>query len=152
MLELVSGTGVKLLLDIKVSPLLDKKEVVRLTEKHGAVLDVIAGVRTLDDLREFRRLNPNIRTLGYIARTEDAGDFIAQGVDIIRLWPRWIQADKEIVGRIQGLGKPVWTTASEAPREVLEELIRSGVNGILSDYPEVLSGLLSDIKALNSGK
>src|SRR4030042_4984093 len=109
-LGLVEGTGVKLLLDIKVSPLLDKRKVVRLTEEHGAVLDVIAGGRTLDDLREFRRLNPKIRTLGYSARTEDAGEFIAQGVDIIRLWPRWIQADKEIVGKTQGLGKPVGQT------------------------------------------
>ena len=151
-LDLVAGTGVKLLLDIKVSPVLDKRKVVRLTERHRAVLDVIVGVRTLDDLRQFRQLNPNIRTLGFIGRPEDIGDFIAAGVDIIRLWPEWIRADEEIVGKVQGLGKPVWTTAADAPREVLEELIRSGVNGILSDFPEVMSKLMTEIEATRGGR
>ncbi len=143
-LELVAGTGVKLLLDIKVSPVLDKRKVVRLTESHDAVLDVIVGVRTLDDLIQFRQLNPNIRTLGFIRRPEDIDDFVAAGIDIIRLWPEWIRADQEIVGKVQGLGKPVWTTAGDAPREELEELFRSGVNGILSDFPEVTSLLMAD--------
>lgn len=48
-LELVSGTGVQLLLDIKVSPVLDKRRVVRLTESHRAVLHVIVGARTVAD-------------------------------------------------------------------------------------------------------
>lgn len=146
-LDLVADTGVKLLLDIKVSPVLDKGKVVRLTESHDAVLDVIVGVRTLDDLRQFRRLNPNIRTLGFIRRPEDIDDFVAGGIDIIRLWPEWIRADEEIVRKVHGLGKPVWTTAGDAPRKVLEELIRSGVNGILSDLPEVTSRVMADFEA-----
>ncbi len=150
-LELVAGTGVKLLLDIKVSEVLDKGKVVRLTERHDAVLDVIVGVRTLGDLRQFRRLNPNIRTLGFIRRPEDIDDFVAAGIDIIRLWPEWIRADQEIVGKVQGLGKPVWTTAGDAPREALEELIRSGVNGILSDLPEVTSRVMADFEARRRG-
>ncbi len=150
-LELVAGTGVKLLLDIKVSPVLDKEQVVRLTESHDAVLDVIVGVRTLDDLRQFRKLNPNIRTLGFIRRPEDIDGFVAAGIDIIRLWPEWIRADPEIVGKVQGLRKPVWTTAGDAPREVLEELIRSGVNGILSDFPEVTSRVMADLEAKRRG-
>ena len=150
-LALVAGTGVKLLLDIKVSPVLDKGKVVRLTESYDAVLDVIVGVRTLDDLRQFRQLNPNIRTLGFIRRPEDINDFVAAGIDIIRLWPDWIRADQELVGKVQGLGKPVWTTASDAPREVLEELIRAGVNGILSDFPEVTARVMADFEARRRG-
>ena len=146
-LDLVSDTGVKLLLDIKVSSALDREKVVRLTESHDAVLDVIVGVRTLGDLRQFRRLNPNIRTLGFIRRPEDIDDFVAGGIDIIRLWPEWIRADEEIVRKVHGLGKPVWTTAGDSPREVLEELIRSGVNGILSDFPEVASRVMADFEA-----
>jgi len=150
-LDLVAGTGAKLLLDIKVSPALDKGKVVRLTESHDAVLDVIVGVRTLDDLKQFRGLNPNIRTLGFIRSPEDINDFVAAGVDIIRLWPDWIRADQELVGKVQGLGKPVWTTASDAPPEVLEELIRAGVNGILSDFPEVTSRVMADLEARRRG-
>jgi glycerophosphoryl diester phosphodiesterase len=150
-LDFVADTGVKLLLDIKVSPVLDKGKVVRLTESHDAELDVIVGVRNLGDLREFRRLNPNIRALGFIRSPGDIDDFVAGGIDIIRLWPEWIQADQEIVGKVQRLGKPVWTTAGDASREMLEELIRSGVNGILSDFPEVTSRVMADLEARQRG-
>jgi glycerophosphoryl diester phosphodiesterase len=140
-LELVAGTRVKLLLDIKVSPVLDKGKVVRLTERYGMVLDVIVGARTLEDLREFRALNPNLRTLGFIPEVEAIEAFAGAGVDIIRLWPRWISEDPNRVARVHRLGKPVWTTAGEAPREELEDLIAAGVNGILSDTPGVLAEL-----------
>lgn len=150
-LDLVADTGVKLLLDIKVSLVLDKGKVVRLTESHDAVLDVIVGVRTLGDLSQFRRLNPNIRTLGFIRSPEDIEDFVAGGIDIIRLWPEWIRADQDIVRKVQGLGKPVWTTAGDAAGEVLEELICSGVNGILSDFPELTSRVMADFEAQRRG-
>ena len=91
-LQLVTGTGVKLLLDIKESPVLDKRKVVRLTEKYNATLNVIVGPRNLDDLRAFRALNPNLRTLGFIKNIEDMEPFAQAGIDIIRLWPKWIYA------------------------------------------------------------
>jgi glycerophosphoryl diester phosphodiesterase len=86
-LDLVAGTGVKLLLDIKLSPVLDKERIVRLTEQFGAELDVIVGVRSVEDLREFRALNPNFRTLGFIPEPRAIDKFHRAGVDIIRLWP-----------------------------------------------------------------
>lgn len=145
-LQLVAGTGVKLLLDIKESPVLDKRKVVRLTDKYNAALNVIVGPRNLDDLRAFRALNPNLRTLGFIRNIEDIEPFAQAGVDIIRLWPKWIYANPNLVQKVHQLGKPVWTTANDAPREELEKLIRLGVNGILSDLPEVMNKLLADMK------
>ena len=145
-LELVSDTGVKLLLDIKVSPVLDKRKVVRLTEQQGAVLDVIVGVRNLEDLREFRRLNPNIRTLGFVGSAKEIDRFVAAGVDIVRVLPSWIKADEELVEKVQRQGKPVWATTFSAPREELERLIRMGINGILSDYPQMMAKLIADIE------
>ena len=149
-LQLVSGTGVVLLLDIKKSRALDKARAVRLTEKHNAVLNVIVGPRNLEDLRAFRRLNPNLRTLGFIRGLEDVEPFVRAGVDIIRLWPRWIYEDPNLIERLHRLGKPVWTTAGNAPRDELERLIKLGVNGILSDRPELMNLLLSDIEANRS--
>lgn len=152
-LDLVSGTGVQLLLDIKVSAVLDKRQVVRLTETHGAVPGVIVGVRTLADLREFQALNPGLRTLGFVPSPEDVEAFVAAGSDIIRLWPRWIHADPDVVRRVQQLGTPVWTTASDAPRGELEELVALGVNGVLTDYPGVLAELLADMgRAVKSSR
>jgi glycerophosphoryl diester phosphodiesterase len=138
-LQLTSGTGAILLLAIKESPVLDKRQVVRLTEAYDAELRVIVGARTLEDLRTFRSLNPNLRTLGFIRGIEDVEPFVDAGVDIIRLWPDWIRANPDLVRRVHTLGKPVWTTAGDAPREDLDELIGLGVNGILTDLPEVMT-------------
>jgi glycerophosphoryl diester phosphodiesterase len=145
-LRAVAGTGVTLLLDIKQSPVLDKPQVVRLTEKHDAVLNVIVGARSLEDLRAFRALNPNLRALGFIQGVEDVEPFVQAGIDIIRLWPQWIYDNPALIGKIQRLGKPVWTTAGGAPRDELERLIQLGVNGILSDLPALMNSLRADLR------
>jgi glycerophosphoryl diester phosphodiesterase len=142
-LELVAGQGVKLLLDVKQSPRLDLARVVRLTQRRRAVLDVIVGVRSLDDLRRFGELDPNLRTLGFVPGVADVPDFVAAGVDAIRLWPEWIRADPGLVGRLHGMGRPVWSTAGDASSEGLEALIDSGVDGILTDRPRRLAALLA---------
>jgi glycerophosphoryl diester phosphodiesterase len=140
-LQLIAGTRVKLLLDIKVSPVLDRSQVVRLTEQHGAVLDVIVGVRNLADFKEFRQINPNLRTLGFVGTPEEIENFIAAGVDIIRVWPKWIQSDPDLIAKIHQLGKPVWATTSAASQAEIRELIQLGVDGILSDFPNLLGEL-----------
>ncbi|MBZ0257580.1 hypothetical protein K8I31_16055 [bacterium] len=144
-LQLVAGSGVALLLDIKTSPVLNKQKVVRLTEKYHSVLNVIVGARSIKDLREFQALNPNLRTLGFIQSVEGIEPFVQAGADIIRLWPEWIHNDPSLIQRVHKLGHPVWTTAGNASREELETLIKLGVNGILSDNPKLMNSLSSDL-------
>jgi len=143
-LQLVAGTGVTLLLDIKQSRVLDKEKVVRLTENHNAVLNVIVGARSLEDLRSFRVLNPNLRTLGFVPSVNDIESFVDAGVDIVRLWPKWIYAENDLVNKVHDLGRPVWTTAGDAQRDELGNLVKLGVNGILSDSPKLLRSLIQD--------
>jgi glycerophosphoryl diester phosphodiesterase len=164
-LDAVAGSGIKLVLDIKPGPLLDHERVVGLAERRGVVLDVIVGPRSLADLRDFKRLNPNLRALGLVpgeefepADRDAVEEFARSGADLIRLWPPWIFADRDqsggttspLVERMHELGKPVWTTADvlyrdinpDRPGEDLAELVRLGVNGILTDVPELLRDLL----------
>jgi len=136
-LKTVAGTGVHLLLDIKEGKTLDKAGVVRLAERHRAIMNVIVGPRSLDDLHAFQSLNPNLRTLGFVPDAAPIEPFVQAGADIIRLWPDWIRADPGIVSRVHALGRPVWVTAGDAPREELEKLIALGVDGILTDFPEM---------------
>jgi len=142
-LQLVAGSGVPLLLDIKENSVLDKRKVVRLTEQHDAVPNVIVGPRLLSDLRAFQALNPELKTLGFVKEIEDIEPFIEAGIDIIRLWPEWIEKQPELIGRLHKLGKPVWVTADDAPREQLAQLIQQGVDGILSDFPAQMRALLA---------
>ncbi len=137
-LELVNGTGVRLLLDIKVSPTLDKREVVRLTEEYQATSKVIVGVRTLDDLRAFRTLNPNLLTFGFLSSPVFIELFVQEGVDIIDLQVRDIYANPDLVRDLHQLGKQVWVLAVLGSREELERLIELGVDGIILDLPEII--------------
>jgi glycerophosphoryl diester phosphodiesterase len=146
-LKLVSNTGVKLLLDIKISPKLDKKKVVRLTEKQGAVSDIIIGVRNLDDIKAFRTLNPGILILGFIATPFEIENYVTAGVDIIRLWSWWIFLYPNLVTKVQQLGIPVWASAGHATRKDLEKLIMMGVNGIIHDRPGVMAEILDDLES-----
>lgn len=142
-LQLVAGTEVVLLLDIKESPNLDKRKVVRLTEQHDAVQRVIVGPRRLADLHAFQSLNPELRTLGFIKELEDLEPFLEAGVDMIRLWPKWIDKEPGLIDRLHTLGKPVWVTADDAPIEKLVALVQLGVDGILSDFPAQMHSLLT---------
>jgi glycerophosphoryl diester phosphodiesterase len=144
-LQFLAGTCVTLLLDIKASPDLDKAKVVRLTEAHDAVLNVIVGTRSIEDLRAFQALNPSLQTLGFIESVEEIEPTVQAGIDIIRLWPEWIHDDPGLIKRVHALGKPVWTTAGAATREEIEKLITLGVNGILSDHPALMKAVLADL-------
>jgi glycerophosphoryl diester phosphodiesterase len=145
-LQLVAGTGVTLLIDIKESQVLGGRKVVRMTEEHNAVQNVIVGSRNLEDLRAFRALNSKLRTLGFINEVEDIGPFAQMGADIIRLWPKWIYANPRLVDKVHQLGKPVWTTTGDASRAELEILVKLGVNGIISDRPAAMNDLLADMR------
>ncbi len=142
-LQLVAGTRVSLLLDIKEGGKLDKRKVVQLTEQHHAVASVIVGPRRLSDLRAFHELNPDLKTLGFVKELEDIEPFVKAGVDIIRLWPEWIDDNPGLVDRLHRMGKPVWVTADDAPRARLAQIIRQGVDGILSDFPAEMLALLA---------
>lgn len=140
-LAFARDSGVKLLLDIKEGPGLDKRRVVRMTEQAGMILDVIVGARSLGDLREFQGLNPNVRTLGFIRSPGEIDAFVKAGAGIIRLWPDWIDQDPGLIARVHRLGRPVWVTTGDAPRPKVEALIDAGVNGILGDRPALLRAI-----------
>jgi glycerophosphoryl diester phosphodiesterase len=172
-LQLVRGTGVKLLLDIKTSSVTDRA--VALTERYGMIGDVIVGPRTVATLQAFKALNPDLTTLGFIATQADADAMIDAGVDYIRLWPHWITGSRDSAGcqadyaaRVAAFergerdhpgsascvledvvkqGTPVWSTVNDMPYAGMDELVKLGATGILSDLPAELDRLLADIDA-----
>ncbi|MGB8880508.1 MAG: glycerophosphodiester phosphodiesterase family protein [Solirubrobacteraceae bacterium] len=170
--DCLHGSGTKLLLDLKSSPLLDSERVTWLIARHSADLDVILGPRSLHELRDYKRLNPNLQTLALVPGEEFAPadqdvieQFVGAGADIVRLWPPWIFADRDqadrdqdagarrspLIERLHQVGTPVWTTADvmyrdinpDAPAEDLAELGRLAVDGIITDVPELLRQVLA---------
>jgi glycerophosphoryl diester phosphodiesterase len=109
----------------------------RTTNGHGRVTDqTILELKKLD-LGNDERIPTYEETLQLVSGT---------GVDIIRLWPKWIYADQDLVQKVHLLGKPVWTTAGDIQRYELEKLINLGVNGILLDRLNLINVIVNDMK------
>lgn len=107
-------------------------------ETRSLSLRVILGVMSLDALRLVKIKDLNIRTLGFISSPKNISDFIAAGVDIIRLWDSWIT--KHTIDLVHGYGKPIWTMTGdpqkgvgETSSERLLELKNLGIDGVLVD-------------------
>jgi glycerophosphoryl diester phosphodiesterase len=146
-LQLVAGTDVWLLLDMKEYPVMDNRKVVRLIRKYKATQKVIIASTNPYLLQEFRTIDPNLRTLGFVQTIRFIEQFVQEvDVDIIRLKPGWIYAHPDLVTKVHRLNKPVWVTAQTRPREDLEKLIELGVDGIFSSLPEVMNEVLTEMK------
>ena len=143
--ELISGTDTQLLLDLKVTSCQEVRNIVRQTENHGLALNVILTSRSLGELRTIKALNPNLRTLGFIPSRDSIERFAEAGVDIIRLFPEWIHEDPALIERVHSLGRPVWAMSLTASQDELEKLLRYGVNGIFTDYPEMVARLRQEL-------
>lgn len=111
-------------------------------EKCGVSLNVILGLISLDALRLVKKKNSNIRTLGFIPSPAGISDFIAAGVEIIRLWDSWITQDR--IDLVHSYGKPVWAMTGDPQKDVGEtsserllELKNLGVDGVLVNDVEL---------------
>jgi glycerophosphoryl diester phosphodiesterase len=165
-LQALHGLGATLVLDIKQDGMLDNEHVARLAGQHGDDPAVIIAARSITDLHDFKRLNAGFRTLGLVpgpeARPPDPAaieEFARAGADIIRLWPQWIlvpgldapPGHSPLVQRLHDLGKPAWATADtlyddispDHPREDLTELVRLGIDGVITNLPELLRDVLA---------
>lgn len=167
-LRFAKENGVVLLLDIKESPTLDREAIVRMTEVQDALLNVIGGVRSVEDLATFRALNPNIRLLGFIPDPGAIEPFAAAGIDIVRLWPQWVRGEDSerrgaitgacagragcLVEQVHALGLPVWSTTNEAGYDELLTLMQLGVNGFLTDVPDEMAALIADVEAARGSR
>ncbi|MHC5209550.1 MAG: glycerophosphodiester phosphodiesterase [Planctomycetota bacterium] len=143
-LDLLAGTGVTLVLDVKRGPPLDRTQLVEEADGHGVTGHLVIGVRRLDDLTAFRALSPEARTLALVRTSRELEAFARDGADILRLWPEWIEADHHLVDRVHALGGRVWVTAGGAGLDELRRLVALGVDGVLSDRPELAAACSRD--------
>lgn len=136
---------VDLLLDLKRAPRLKPKNVVAMVSRHQRLHDVVFGVRNLDTLE---RLSPDpaaeLRVVALVRRPGAIDAFLAAGVEGIRVWPRWVRADPDLIPRVHAAGARVWVTTRDAPPAELRELIEAGADVLLTDDPAGAAALFCE--------
>lgn len=133
------GKHIYMLLDIKFET--DLYDIIRFLEEERQELQCILGLRHIESVIEAKRINPNIRVLGFIPRphtSEIIQQFVDAGVDIIRLWFDELQRAPDLVKTVHDHNKPVWIMAGDLPKKSLTFLQSLRVDGVLVDDVKIM--------------
>jgi len=122
-----------------------EKKLVRLIEQSDLVDNVIVIAFYPPSLRKIKRYNPDIKTGILFGRRLIKPWIVAAKIRANALHPRYDYLGTEMVQEAHKRGFLVhpWTINSATD---LERWIKGGVDGITTDYPDVLTGLLKTCK------
>ena len=138
-----------ILLDLKEQGEQFDAQVAAAIREHGDPTRTIVGVRSLRQAQRFRQdLLPAARQLGLVPSApgatrpgpeEGAIDaFVAAGVDKIRLWDHWIEADPSLVKYVHSLGVGLHLNGKSGTVAELRELLAHGPTSVSADDPKEL--------------
>jgi glycerophosphoryl diester phosphodiesterase len=144
---------IDVLLDLKESGREYNHRVINLVKQVGDPERTIVGVRSVEQAREFRQLLPQACQLGLIAKPDEIEAYAAAGVEMIRLWPRWL-TDPTLVGpslveRVRKSGAKLHLNGETGLPEEVIPLLAHSPDSLSSDHPAQLRKTLA---ALQNGK
>jgi len=134
---LLSGSPQRLLLDVKTGEPALATRLVAAVSAHGFEHRVLVGVRSVDQLREIRSLNPDLKLLAMAPKPTDVNDFLKYRPDGVRLWARWAQSDPGLARAVRDGGAQVWIMAGDRRPAHLRDLL-SLADGFITDLPQEL--------------
>lgn len=138
----------------RIDVLLDLKEdgdeyvarVVQAVRNCGEPGRTIVGVRSTEQARRFRRLLPEARQIGLIASPNDIEPYAAAGVEMIRLWPKWL-ADSALVDRVRRAGVQLHLNGTTGDAAELSSLLRHRPDSVSGDDPARIVATLRELRA-----
>lgn len=83
-----------------------------LIKERGYAKQVMIGVSHLEDVDRVRSVDPAMRALAFMRRQEDMNAFIAEKVEVIRLWSNWASAER--IKQAHAHGIQVWVMAGRS--------------------------------------
>jgi glycerophosphoryl diester phosphodiesterase len=141
-LDLAARRKVTLLLDIKDGASIDLPGVIAKAKARGVANRIVLGLRRKADLRTVKAIAPDIRTLAFAGSHKEIEELIAGGIDIVRLWSDWVEADPALVGHIRSEGKAPWIligmTKPKDPAALAAlhaRMLCAGGDALVTDWP-----------------
>ena len=145
-LQLAKGR-IDILLDLKEQGAAYCDQIVRDVRRYGEPDRIIAGVRSVEQARYFRRHLPQARQIGLIPSQGDIEAFAAAGVKLIRLWPHWLR-EMGLVERVRASGAELHVSADRGSRDEVVAVLEHRPVSLSTDDP---ARLLRTLKELRSG-
>lgn len=140
---------IDLLLDLKEQGDDYDRMVVSVIRKYGDPARTIVGVRSIAQAERFRKLLPKARQLPLIPSVDAIEDFAKVGVDVIRLWPRWLEDGDTPVKRVQAAGKGLHLNGTKGELDETRQLLQHRPDSLSSDDPRRLLTTLKKLAAAN---
>jgi hypothetical protein len=112
--------------------------------QHGDPKRTVLGVRSVEQVRQMRKLLPEARQVGLIPTPEALEAFAEAGVGVVRLWPKWL-ADKTLVPRVHKLGLSLHLGAGAGTRDEVLPLLAHQPDSLSSEDPRQLIKALAEI-------
>ncbi len=146
-LQLCSGK-INVLLDLKEQGDQYNKAVSQEVLNFGDPQRTLVGVRSVSQAKQFRRLLPKAQQLGFIPGPDQIDDFAKAGVEIIRLWPKWLSGhrDDKLVKQIRTHGLQLHLNGKTGELQETLSLLRYKPYAILVDDPAKLITTLVEIR------
>ncbi|GAB4184514.1 MAG: hypothetical protein Tsb002_07580 [Wenzhouxiangellaceae bacterium] len=112
-------------------------------QRHNIVL----GVRSLDAARRLRQLLPQQMQLALSPSKGRVDDFLAAGVSIVRLWPKWLRQRPQLASLIEQSGAALYLPTSKISPSRVRRLLCYQPRYIQTDDPIKLDRTLRQLQA-----
>ena len=133
----------------KIAPLLDLKEQ---GEAYAQQVAAEVGVRSVAQARQIRALLPEARQLGLLPNPDSIEPFTDAGVETIRLWPRWLEDQNDLVERVRKTKSSLHLNGRLGTLEEITPLLAHGPDSLSSDDPARLRQTLNDLAGIGEAE
>ncbi len=149
-LNWANEAGTVLLLDLKESDRDFAQNVTNEVRAAGLEENVVIGVRSPEQALEFAELLPESRLLAFMRSPDDIEEYAGAGVDVIRLWLRWLDEDPALADRVRQTERMLMINGTIGELDEAREIMSYEPDWILIDDIAQLQASLKVI-ASNAG-
>lgn len=132
-LEWAAEEDVVLLLDLKESGPEFAGNVAGEIQEYGVEENMVVGVRSPEQVVEFRERLPNARQLAFMRSPDDIEAYAEEGVDVLRLWLRWLDEEPGLADRVRQTGKKLMINGTDGSEKETRNILNHEPDWILID-------------------
>ena len=145
-LQWAAGEETMLLLDLKESGQYFAQKVTDEIQKYSNEDKIIVGVRSPDQARIFAKLLPGVKQLAFISSPNEIQEYALLGVDVMRLWLRWLKEEPSLAGQVRAAGVKLMVNGRLGGLDETKLLLSFAPDWILIDDPAQLNKSLHGLK------